>query len=108
MSLTQSALNLERLGARLRANEAEKPLTLRQAGELHASIELLTEHRVAELLGWHLFTLQRARRDGSGPPALRLGSRVRYRRSDLEDWLGRLASAGGARASHNDVHEGEQ
>jgi excisionase family DNA binding protein len=48
--------------------------------------EYLTEAEVAELLKVSVGTLRRWRREGTGPPALRLGRGVRYLRRDLDAW----------------------
>lgn len=48
---------------------------------------LLTPSEVAELLATSEITLSRWRRDGQGPPWIRLGIQVRYRRSCVESWL---------------------
>jgi len=39
-------------------------------------------------------TLRRWRAEGSGPPALRAGRTVRYRRADVDAWLQRHADDG--------------
>ena len=44
---------------------------------------LLTEKEVAGALNLKVSTLQRWRWDGSGPPYVKLGAAVRYRRSDI-------------------------
>lgn len=49
--------------------------------------ELLTSAELAEWLKLPLRTPQNWRRDRKGPEFLRLGKRVRYRRSDVLDWL---------------------
>jgi excisionase family DNA binding protein len=48
--------------------------------------EYLTEVDVAELLKVSAGTLRRWRREGIGPPWLRLGRGVRYRRRDVDRW----------------------
>jgi excisionase family DNA binding protein len=52
---------------------------------------LLTEQQVAEYLQVSLGTLRRWRAEGTGPPALRAGRGVRYRRADVDAWLEREA-----------------
>jgi predicted DNA-binding transcriptional regulator AlpA len=42
---------------------------------------------VAALLGLKVSTLANWRWSGCGPPFLRLGRKIRYRPSDLADWL---------------------
>jgi len=48
------------------------------------SIPLLNESKVAELLDVKKKTLQRWRFVGEGPPYVKMGGCVRYRREDLE------------------------
>ena len=54
---------------------------------------LLTEAEVAEMLRVSQRTVRRWRNEGSGPPALRVGRRIRYRRSAVEAWLDRRGQA---------------
>lgn len=52
------------------------------------SIEpLLTPTDLAEYLGVPLKTLYQWRYRGVGPPAVRVGRYLRYRRADVEVWL---------------------
>jgi excisionase family DNA binding protein len=53
--------------------------------------ELLTEAELAQLLKVSVGTIRRWRAEGTGPPALRLGRGVRYRRADVDAWLERQA-----------------
>ena len=48
---------------------------------------LLTPDDVAELLGVPRATLYSWRYRGAGPPAIRVGRHLRYRWSDLDQWL---------------------
>lgn len=49
---------------------------------------LLTTQQVAEIIGISPDTIARYRRQGNGPKYLRLGNNlIRYRRSDVEEWL---------------------
>lgn len=41
----------------------------------------------AEYVGVSVPTLNRWRVQGDGPPYVKIGSRVRYRRADLDAWL---------------------
>jgi excisionase family DNA binding protein len=41
----------------------------------------------AEYLGVTVNALAKMRWDGSGPPYVKIGRRVRYRRSDVDAWL---------------------
>lgn len=49
---------------------------------------LLAEIYAAELLGLSSRTLQAWRSRNEGPPFVRVGRAVRYRRQDLLDWVG--------------------
>ncbi len=52
------------------------------------SNELLTAEQLAAELGLHQVTLAQWRMvDGKGPAFIKIGSSVRYRRSDVEAWL---------------------
>ena len=54
---------------------------------------LLSASEVAAYLGVPIKTLYRWRYRREGPPALRVGRHIRYRRTDLEDWVNhRLAT----------------
>ena len=50
---------------------------------------LLTEAEVAELLRVSERTVRRWRAEGTGPPAVRVGKAVRYRRRAVDEWLER-------------------
>ena len=58
---------------------------------------LLTEQNAAELLQVPLSTLRRWRREGAGPPCLKIGRQVRYRQVAVQRWL-----TGGPKASSTD------
>lgn len=49
--------------------------------------KLIDENQLAELTGLAVRTLQAWRYRGDGPPYMKLGSAVRYRLSDVEEWL---------------------
>lgn len=49
--------------------------------------ELLTTAQVADMLGLRVNTLEHWRTDGKGPRFLYVGSRVRYRRGDVDEWV---------------------
>ena len=53
--------------------------------------ELLTEQELAALLKVSVRTVRTWRTEGTGPPALRIGRGVRYRRRDVDAWLERQA-----------------
>jgi predicted DNA-binding transcriptional regulator AlpA len=55
----------------------------------YVDCELLRANVVAELLKIHRDTLYNWRREKVGPPAIRIGVRVRYPRAGLVDWLER-------------------
>lgn len=48
---------------------------------------LLTAQEVAEALRVPLSTIYRWRHSGIGPPALRIGRHLRYRREDVHAWI---------------------
>ncbi len=49
---------------------------------------LLTTNQLAAELGVHPVTLAQWRLvDGKGPPFVKVGSSVRYRRGDVDEWL---------------------
>jgi len=56
--------------------------TTKQSGD-----ELLTPAQVEEWLKLPVKTLYRWRYLGTGPRALAVGRHLRYRRSDVEEWL---------------------
>ena len=49
--------------------------------------ELLTTVEAAANMGLSPRTLERYRVNGEGPKDLKLGRTVRYRRTDLDEWL---------------------
>jgi excisionase family DNA binding protein len=49
--------------------------------------ELLTQQQLAEELQVSVRTLERWRREGAGPPWVRVGRSPRYRRDDVDHWL---------------------
>jgi predicted DNA-binding transcriptional regulator AlpA len=52
--------------------------------------QLLSRAAVAERVGVAVRTIERWARDGIGPKPIKLGPRViRYRASDIEEWLKR-------------------
>jgi predicted DNA-binding transcriptional regulator AlpA len=51
--------------------------------------DLLSETRVALILGRSAQTIKSMRRDKVGPPYNMIGGRVRYLASDLESWFNR-------------------
>ena len=56
---------------------------------------MLLPEDVAAFLGVPVKTLYQWRYKGVGPPGIRVGRHVRYRRQDLDAWLDRLAEMGG-------------
>lgn len=49
--------------------------------------EILTSKETAKLLGYRVRTLKKWRSTGRGPAYVRIGSRVRYRREEINRWL---------------------
>jgi excisionase family DNA binding protein len=50
---------------------------------------LWTEQETADYLSIHVDTLRRMRRAGTGPPSVMVGTKPRYRPSEVEAWLDR-------------------
>jgi hypothetical protein len=50
---------------------------------------LFGEHRVAEMLGRTVRSLQRWRKTGKGPPSTNIGRKVYYDLNDLQEWIDR-------------------
>ncbi|HEV2069479.1 MAG TPA: helix-turn-helix domain-containing protein [Acidimicrobiales bacterium] len=61
----------------------------------HPSVpeRLLTTAQVSEYLAIPVSTLHVWRHRGVGPPSLKVGRHLRYRRGDVETWLQSRASA---------------
>ena len=57
-----------------------------QANEVSRS-ELLTTKQLADEWGLHYKTPSNWRVRGGGPPFVRLGGAIRYRRQDVEFWM---------------------
>lgn len=53
---------------------------------------LISPEEVATLLGVPPGTLKQWRYKGTGPRSLRVGRHVRYRPTDVEDWIDRQAT----------------
>jgi excisionase family DNA binding protein len=51
--------------------------------------QLLTVQQLADYLGVPVATLYQWRWRDEGPPGFRVGRHLRYRRSDIEDWVDR-------------------
>jgi excisionase family DNA binding protein len=49
--------------------------------------KLLDTKALAEYLGVAVSTLRQYRLDGKGPAYIKIGHLVRYRKSDIEEWL---------------------
>ncbi|MDT0143166.1 helix-turn-helix domain-containing protein [Microbacterium sp. PRC9] len=65
---------------------------------------MLTTSELAEYLGVHVQAIYDLRADGRGPAGIRVGRELRYRVSDVRNWLDRLhepvpslAASGGER-----------
>ena len=52
-----------------------------------ALLELLATREVAHLLGISHKTLERMRMEGTGPKFIKVGRSVRYRLSDVQEWI---------------------
>jgi len=50
---------------------------------------LLNESQVARILNYSCHWLRAKRCKGGGPPYVKLGHAVRYRESELDDWINR-------------------
>lgn len=55
--------------------------------QLDPASAMLNEQQVAEHIGLTVHALQRWRVKGGGPPFSKLGSAVRYRLSDVDQWI---------------------
>lgn len=53
---------------------------------------LLTVDELAEMIQIPKATLYKWRSEGTGPPGMRLGKYVRYRRSEVERWIDEQAA----------------
>jgi predicted DNA-binding transcriptional regulator AlpA len=62
-------------------------LTLASADPVRALDDLVDRAAAAYLLGVAARTLDRWHRDQTGPPRVRVGRKVRYRRQALEEWV---------------------
>lgn len=54
---------------------------------MDTSDRLLTTRQLAEYLAVPVATLYTWRHEGAGPPGFRVGKHVRYRSSDIEQWI---------------------
>ena len=61
----------------------------REHSEISPLDRLLSAQEVAEYLGVPLATIYNWRHRSQGPPGLRVGRHLRYRRRDLEAWIER-------------------
>ena len=57
--------------------------------DIEARSTTVSAEETARRIGWTPATLANHRWRGSGPPYLKVGGRVRYRLSELADWLDR-------------------
>lgn len=58
---------------------------------------LMDENYVAQLTGLSLSSIRRYRTLGTGPVFIKLGSAVRYRKSDVAKWIEAFPTGGGAK-----------
>lgn len=63
------------------------------------NLRLLTDVDVSDMTGFSITTLQQWRHRKMGPPYLKLGGAVRYRREDIELWLERSRVDNGGEAA---------
>lgn len=56
----------------------------------------LDSNELAELLQMSFYTVSRWRTEGKGPAFIRLGNKVRYRKSDVDAFLAAHTVPGGA------------
>jgi excisionase family DNA binding protein len=56
---------------------------------------LLTTGDLSEYVGIPVTTLYHWRMRGEGPPAIRVGKHLRFRRADVEQWLDAQRESGG-------------
>jgi excisionase family DNA binding protein len=62
-------------------------------GEVAVQLERLwTVQDVSEYLAVPVHTVYGWRKSGTGPPARRLGKRLRYRPEDVRDWVASLST----------------
>ena len=54
---------------------------------MNLPVSLVDEKTAARILGVSVRFLQQRRYQGGGPPFIKVGSAVRYRHSDLDDWV---------------------
>jgi predicted DNA-binding transcriptional regulator AlpA len=87
-------LSKAKLGTADPALSAASPLATNPSASLFvppasptAIEQLLDDHELESITGRARSTWQKARLTGDGPPFIRLGRLVRYRRSDVEKWL---------------------
>jgi excisionase family DNA binding protein len=75
---------LERVAAELRASVAASEPRASAAGPTD---DLLSHRDVCALLGLGDRTFRRMRAGGEGPKSVRVGTRERWRRADVDRWL---------------------
>jgi len=76
-------MNIEELIQNTVREEAERHL--RQLGIIR--LEYLSTVQASEYTGFSKTTLDIWRSRGDGPPYIKLAQAVRYKRTDLDDWL---------------------
>jgi excisionase family DNA binding protein len=70
----------------------------REQGSSGVAPILLTEMQVSQLLQVSLARIRKWRVEKRGPRFIKVGSLVRYRRADLEQWVSSLPTGGGEAA----------
>jgi predicted site-specific integrase-resolvase len=70
----------------------------------HDVLELFDPHEAARILGVSRSCLAKWRCSGTGPPHIRVGSRIRYSKIMVEKWLeGRVRTSTSNDDSRNDL-----
>lgn len=69
-------------------------LAIEQPDALSQSDRLLDVNETAEILGISKSSLYSMRYLGDAPPAVKVGSRLRWRRSDLDQWISEQLTEG--------------
>ncbi len=61
--------------------------TERQADSTATALPLLSTSEVAAFLGVPVATIYAWRQKGYGPPGIKVGKHIKFRKADLEEWL---------------------
>lgn len=85
MTIELDAEDLTRLGSVFSPIRTRTPVAPPPSAQ--AAGPLLTTAETAEMLGISKSSLYSLRYVGDAPPAIKVGSRLRWRRSDVEKWI---------------------